>query len=66
MFGPIAPRIYFCRCGWNKYIYGSKSDVLVSEKQVPPNTCEKCGSDDLKTRVPNFLERWKNGKIEGE
>ena len=56
MFGPIRPRVYICSCGWKKYVYGSRSDVLQHPAQIPPRECEKCASE-LKSRAPNFLER---------
>ena len=57
MFGKISPKVYFCQCGWKKYVYGSSSDVLFSDKQIPPSQCGACGSENLKSRLPNFLER---------
>ncbi|GEM_PF-5803326 len=61
MFGPIPARVYVCHCGWSQYVYGSKSDVLFSEQQVPPQTCAHCGSDALVRRTPTFWERLRHG-----
>ena len=63
MFGAISPRVYFCQCGWNKYVYGSPSDVLFSEKQIPPSQCGACGSEVLNSRPPSFLERLQHKSI---
>lgn len=60
MFGAIPPRVYFCRCGWKKYVNGSRSDVLVSAKQLPPAACEKC-AQELSHRAPHLLERLRHG-----
>ncbi len=59
MFGATAPRVYLCSCGWKKYVNGSRSDVLVSEKQLPPAECEKCAAE-RRHRAPNVLERPKH------
>lgn len=49
--------------GPDKYVYGSKSDVLFSEKQVPPSECGKCGAQDLHHRQPNIWERMANREL---
>lgn len=63
MLGPIPSRVYFCQCGWKQYVYGSKSDVLFSEKQVPPSECGKCGAQDLHHRQPSIWERMTNREL---
>ena len=63
MFGPIAPWVYVCVCGWKRYVHGSPSDVLVSDKQLPPEACAQCGSSDLHSRAPYFWEQWRAGSL---
>lgn len=58
MIKPPPLKFVCSQCGWSK-VFAPKSDVITPE-QMPPANCPKCGSEELKAKQPNVLERLMN------